>query len=196
MEYLFPNGSEILKRLEGGDSWGFGRPGHWWSYPNVDAHLNGVMTREFLTDGTSNTTMLFELAGRNTVYRTGYKNAATYSSLAPKFDSAEIENQLAFGGGLWADPGNGDYFISGRMNPDGSGDPQGPYLINRSNMRESANGGGSFYWGNGCGPYSFHSGGVHTIMCDGSVRFLNENIDGQTLCAIVGAQDGLPAGDF
>lgn len=196
MEYLFPSGSEIIKRLEGGDSWGFGRPGLWWSFPNVDAQLSGVMTRQYLTDGASNTTMLFELAGRNTVYRADHKDAATHSSLAPDFDSAEIENQLAFGGGLWADPGNGDYFISGRRHPDGSGEPQGPYLINKSNMRESANGGGSFYWGNGCGPYSFHSDGVYTIMCDGSVRFLNDTMNNQVLCALAGAQDGMVTDDF
>jgi prepilin-type N-terminal cleavage/methylation domain-containing protein len=36
---------------------------------------------------------------------------------------------------------------------------------------------------------SYHTGGVHTLLCDGSVRFVSENID-RTLWRAVGTRDG------
>lgn len=200
MEAMFPQGSPALEKLkrEKGlkDSWGFGRPGEWLHLTNIGYREGGTTTLETIADGASNTTMIFELAGRNTVYHAGFKNLASNPSQSAAFDQIELENQLAFGGGLWADPANGDYFIAGRMNADGSGRHSGPYLINKSNMRSSAEGGGSYYYGYGCGPYGFHCGGAQVLMCDGSVKFFSETMDGITLCALVGSQDRLVPGEF
>ena len=200
MKLMFGSDSPVIAKLtvEGvvRDNWGFGRPSEWMALTNVGYSSGGVTTVKSIADGTSNTTMLFELAGRNAVYHAGFKSLASHPSQAPMFDPLEIENQLAFGGGMWADPANGDYFIAGRVNPDGSGQHCGPHLINKSNMRSSAAGGGSYYYGYGCGPYGFHRGGAHVLMCDGSVRMFSENMDGVALCAVVGAQDGLNPGDF
>lgn len=200
MKLLFTPGSPIIAKLtvDGRvrDNWGFGRPGAWIALTNIGYRSGGVTTIDSITDGTSNTTMLFELAGRNTVYHAGFRKLANIPSQAPSFDQLEIENQLAFGGGMWADPANGDYFIAGRVNSDGSGHHCGPNVINKSNMRSSAAGGGSYYYGYGCGPYGFHRGGAQVLMCDGSVRMFSENMDGVTLCSVVGAQDGLRPGDF
>ena len=200
MEALFHPESDILQKLktERGlkDNWGFGRPGEWLHLTNIGYREGGTTTMDTIIDGISNTTMIFELAGRHAVYHAGFKNLASNPSQSPAFDQIEMENQLAFGGGLWADPANGDYFVAGRMNPDGSGRHSGPYLINKSNMRSSAEGGGSYYYGYGCGPYGFHCGGAQVLMCDGSVKIFSEKIDGVTLCAVVGAQDSLIPGEF
>ena len=200
MKVFFPPLSPIRIQLHKDgvdrDSWGFGRPGEWLALTNIGYGQGGMTTINTIVDGRSNTTMIFELAGRNSVYHAGFKNVATNPSKSPLFDPIEIENQLAFGGGLWADPANGDYFVAGRVNSDGSGAHTGPSLINKSNMRSSAVGGGSYYYGYGCGPYGFHSSGAQVLMCDGSVRMFSENMDGVTLCAVVGAQDKLDPGEF
>lgn len=39
--------------------------------------------------------------------------------------------------------------------------------------------------------YSFHVGGAHFVMADGSVQFLSENMDKNTLIAIHGGNDGV-----
>jgi prepilin-type N-terminal cleavage/methylation domain-containing protein len=44
--------------------------------------------------------------------------------------------------------------------------------------------------------YSFHVGGVHTVLADGSVRFLSENIDRDTFFLLYGGNDGLVIGEF
>lgn len=54
--------------------------------------------------------------------------------------------------------------------------------------------------GNNDGPnngiYSPHVGGVHALLGDGSVRFLSENIDMQTLRRLSTRDDGKPLGEF
>ena len=46
------------------------------------------------------------------------------------------------------------------------------------------------------GPKSLHVGGVHALMCDGSVRFINQNLDGNTMAAITAQADGRIPGEF
>jgi prepilin-type processing-associated H-X9-DG protein len=65
-------------------------------------------------------------------------------------------------GGGWADINNAECWFAG-SGVDGIG-PKGPCAINCTNEY-------------GLGTYSFHPGGVHVLLCDGSVHFLNENAD-------------------
>jgi len=56
---------------------------------------------------------------------------------------------------------------------------------------------GGFSGGDGqAGPKSLHVGGVHALMTDGTVRFINQNLDGNTMRAIIGIADGTTVGDF
>ncbi len=43
---------------------------------------------------------------------------------------------------------------------------------------------------------SAHAGGVHCVLCDGSVRFLSESINLQTLKRLATRDDGQVVGDF
>jgi prepilin-type N-terminal cleavage/methylation domain-containing protein len=58
----------------------------------------------------------------------------------------------------------------------------------------------SWNYGNGdvrnYGPQSSHVGGTHILLCDGSVRFVTENIDNLVRYNIAVRNDGNPVGDY
>ncbi|MCA9091547.1 MAG: DUF1559 domain-containing protein [Planctomycetaceae bacterium] len=43
---------------------------------------------------------------------------------------------------------------------------------------------------------SFHTGGIHALLADGSVRFVSDNIDIGTLRSLGSAHDGPVVGEF
>jgi prepilin-type processing-associated H-X9-DG protein len=53
---------------------------------------------------------------------------------------------------------------------------------------------------NNCGPndeiFSFHPVGANALLCDGSVRFLTESINGAVLRFLVTRDEGIQPGDF
>ncbi len=51
-------------------------------------------------------------------------------------------------------------------------------------------------WGNSQGFKSKHVGGAHFLLCDGSARFLSENIDMVTYQRLGDRRDGQPVGEF
>jgi prepilin-type processing-associated H-X9-DG protein len=48
---------------------------------------------------------------------------------------------------------------------------------------------------NAYGLYSFHSGGAHVAMCDGSIHFLSEHVSFDVLAALVTREGGEPIRD-
>jgi len=44
--------------------------------------------------------------------------------------------------------------------------------------------------------FSYHPGGAQFAFCDGSVRFISQNIEIRTYCHIHGRDDGMPIGSF
>lgn len=46
------------------------------------------------------------------------------------------------------------------------------------------------------GLFSAHTGGVHALLCDGSVKFISQNIDLVNLKRVSTRNDGAPVGDF
>ncbi len=139
-----------------------------------------------ITDGTSNTTMIAEVAGRNALYRG--RKLVTPVAASPA-DEAYMNSLV--GGGAWADPFGGAWELAGR-NFDGSGNDRGACGINCSNAKVRP---GSAF-NNAGGMYSFHTGGAQILLCDGSVRFVSENVSSITLSSIISRSDGEVVGEF
>jgi prepilin-type N-terminal cleavage/methylation domain-containing protein/prepilin-type processing-associated H-X9-DG protein len=145
-----------------------------------------------VTDGSSNTIMWIEDAGRSHPDDPEY--GAFSSRNTPVSGAADPINMQ--GGGAngrrvfaWADA---DAVANGFSGPSNSG---GSKIAQLNNHAQPTGGPAECKWSvNNCGPndepFSFHTGGVNATMGDGSVRFLNESIDGIIVKWMIGADDG------
>lgn len=120
---------------------------------------NGMTPISEILDGTSNTTMYSEAAGRDKLY------------LANR--TASGQSVTGFTGPIWADSDN-RITVTGTA-PDGTNTTiafgQGPCAMNCNNLQGDI--------------YSFHVGGANVTFADGSVRFLKDKISIVTLAALV-----------
>ena len=113
-----------------------------------------------IIDGTSSTLLATEAHGRPDVWR------------GSQISSGESLSSSGNVPGAWAAP-NGMWFRG--FTQDGLTQP-GPCAINCSNFIG--------------GIYAFHPGGVNALLCDGSVRFLAENIDIFVMISLVTKNEG------
>jgi prepilin-type N-terminal cleavage/methylation domain-containing protein len=136
-----------------------------------------------ITDGTSNTVMVCELTGGRTIYSNNKPDAALNNYVGYPPNPGIVQD---FQGGAWADLYNGENWINGALLsgcPDPlSGPDGGPCAINCCNRPGNM--------------HSFHSGGSHGLIADGSVRFLSQNIAAQTLAGLITVQKGEVIGEF
>lgn len=150
---------------------------------------NGGMAR--VTDGTSNTILCIEDAGR------AHPTVGIYGALSsrntPVSGAANPLNMSTGPNGrrmhAWADA---DAVTNGFSGPSNS-------LASKKakfNNYKMPNGGpAECRWSvNNCGPndepYSFHTGGVQAVMGDGSVRFMTDSMDAIVAKWMAGASDG------
>lgn len=133
-----------------------------------------------IRDGTSNTLLIGEMAGRNELIRNG--------QVVPLTDP-EAQAAALTGGGAWADPFNGSCEISGRLF-DGTG-TEGPCTINCSNARCTSL---SSVYRRAAGFYSYHPGGAQVLLCDGSVSFMSETTSGIVFAAMISRIGGETVG--
>ncbi len=130
-----------------------------------------------VTDGLTNTIMVSECAARPQLYQLGKlipdgspKTWGGGASLTRPFPT----------GGVWSSH-NKSFVINGSA-PDGNTTANvGSCSINCSNDNEL---------------YSFHTGGVNTLMGDGSVRFLGASISMQTLIGLISRDGNEVLGEF
>ncbi|MDB5306503.1 MAG: prepilin-type cleavage/methylation protein [Gemmataceae bacterium] len=129
-----------------------------------------------ITDGTSNTILITESAGRPQIYRRGQ----------PYLTPPGLGQQI--NGGGWARPGSDLDFYSSTA--DGSSYP-GPCAVGCTNgFVFSAYPDPAFGTEGSSAPYSFHTGGVNTLFGDGSVRFIRSSVDVVTFAALVTRNGG------
>jgi prepilin-type N-terminal cleavage/methylation domain-containing protein len=114
-----------------------------------------------ITDGTSNTIMVAEVAGRPTVYQ----------------GRTAVTNPPLTEGAGWGEPFNGENWLNGSLFDGTSPAGAGPCVINCTNQT-------------GRGLYSFHTSGVNVALTDGSVRFLSQSIAARVVCFMVTAAKG------
>jgi prepilin-type N-terminal cleavage/methylation domain-containing protein len=127
-----------------------------------------------ITDGTSHTFLSVESAGRNVLYRKG---------IAVGTSDPEAAATSIAGGGAWADCiFAGDLWINGTGFNGGLGTGGGPCAINCSN-------------GSHAGLYSFHVGGAHALLADGSVRFLSQNLAAFSVASLITRSGGEVVGE-
>lgn len=143
-----------------------------------------------ITDGTSNTMAMGEDSrGFSALMQSAYPAIGTFDT-CPGGAGANSRCVMRWAD---ADTGNG---VSGP--PTNTATNRQP-LIN--NNKTPMGGPTTCPWTtNNCGPndelFSFHVGGVHILLCDGSVRFVSENVDTQTIRRLCDKADGQPLGEF
>ena len=112
------------------------------------------------------------------IIRDGISSTALMWEIAGRPDSwtrgAKLDGAQIQGGG-WGDIWNAENWFHG-IGTDGC-------IINCSN-------------GEGAGAYSFHSGGVNFLLCDGSARFLSENVSATVFVSLVSLDGGVDVGDY
>ena len=138
-----------------------------WGGPRLLCALNGSMPRAAIqvTDGTSNTIAICEMAGRSDTMPFSPGTANALNPSGRRFWA-------------WAEPDNAfnvDQLINNNATPRG-----GPATCPWTRLN--------------CGPneeiFSFHTGGANMVMCDGSVRFFRDTIGGGALRAFLTVDGG------
>lgn len=166
----------------------------------VQGFLSCDANRKFgsITDGTSNTILCIEDAGR------AHPNAGSVGSLSSRPSPIPSEGPAWSGGAsggrrmyAWADPDAGSNGLSG---PSNALSPA-PRTARINNYNAPLGGPTECRWvNNNCGPndepFSWHTGGCQAAMGDGSVRFISENIDVLLLKWLAGAADGRAISEF
>ncbi len=156
-----------------------------------------------VSDGLSNTLAIAESAGRPYVYVRG-KKLGSGAALTDTNGSSTNIDRLNSGG--WARPAS-DLFIWGESE-DPAGVLGGNKAINATNGHNIKNlpydaagiattilGTAPLTHGTGA-PFSFHTGGAHFTLGDGSVRFINENINFATFISLVTPAGAEIVGEF
>ncbi len=130
-----------------------------------------------IADGTSNTLLMTEIAGRGlAVYIGGAAVAPIGSTLPNPLPIAAGSKPDMYVRGAWADQ-NGTPQLRG-------------YAIINGGTQVDETGCGVINVTNHEAPYSFHSGGVNVLRCDGSVSFLRQSVSPQVLIAFITRASG------
>ena len=138
-----------------------------WGGSRLLCALNGSAPRAAnqVPDGTSNTIAVCEMGGRSDAMPFSPGTANTLNPSGRRFWA-------------WAEPDNAfnvDQLVNNNATPRG-----GPATCPWTRLN--------------CGPneetFSFHPGGANVVMCDGSVRFLRDSIDGASFRALLTVDGG------
>jgi prepilin-type N-terminal cleavage/methylation domain-containing protein len=150
-----------------------------------------------ITDGTSNTILVGELAGRPDIWRAGKLTPGVVAFTSGRTLVGAVTNV----GAGWGDPFNGHNVIDGAPYDGGPYpfDPLikfGPCVINCLNHNGMGGLSGT-HPGHG-GLYSFHTGGAQAVFGDGSVHFLSASMKTEIFVFMVTRRGGevIPGSEF
>jgi prepilin-type N-terminal cleavage/methylation domain-containing protein/prepilin-type processing-associated H-X9-DG protein len=131
-----------------------------------------------ISDGTSNTMMFTEMSGRGLAAYIKGRNIGAIPSTPTGFNPVPItpvngQGDISqYARGAWADQ-NGTTYLRG-------------YTVNAAgNQVDATIGCDIINVTNHAAPYSFHSGGVNTARCDGSVTFMRQSVSPAALIAFI-----------
>ena len=130
-----------------------------------------------ITDGTSNSFLVYESGGRPKHYISGKVIGQADVKSVQMCKNTSVKNGIT-SGAAWADPGGGSP-VHG-FNKNGTICSEA-CVMNCTNNQEA---------------YSFHSGGMNASFADGSVRYINENIKIVTFAALVTMAGGEVISDY
>jgi prepilin-type N-terminal cleavage/methylation domain-containing protein len=142
-------------------------------YTNNGILLHNQLTRmRDATDGSSNVMMVAEQSGRVGLedIRSGYYGGYTGTTFSLPVTSSYPNGADSWSCGLTSV----QYRINAPTKAGGSDNPWDPNTVINS----------------------FHTGGIHGLLTDGSVRFISDNIDFTTLTKLCSRDDNLPMGEF
>jgi len=129
---------------------------------------------EAIADGSSNTLLMTEIAGRGlSVYVQGREIAPITSTVISPLPIPSIgaSNNSPYVRGAWADQNGTPILIGYKVINGGTQlDLSGCDMVNVTNHNS---------------PYSFHPGGVNVLRCDGSVSFLRQDVSPQVMIAFI-----------
>ncbi len=137
-----------------------------------------------VTDGLSNTLALHESAGRTHwwVGRQREPGGNTSPAMYTLYGSIWGQEREA-----WTSNVLGTYLAPILVTPNPGGEPTvtlfaGSKILNVANYYSA--------------PFSFHQGGLHVLLCDGSVHFISENINVNTMWGMSSIDGGEVVGQF
>lgn len=149
--------------------------------------------RSFI-DGTANTIMVVESAARNEIWRRGVNYAV---GTAPDALSDDAPGYWVIAGGGWGDPTNWMWLGGSTLDGDDyTNSNVGTIPVCAINCTNERDGASTTSGTSHNGWYSFHPGGCHTLLADGTVRFLSENLSNFAVSALITKGKGDILGDF
>ncbi len=132
-----------------------------------------------VTDGLSNTCLVYESAGRSNWYAKGYKDPA----------NTVYSHNYGKTLGAWPSNSNAGWMFPCTVDIDRSTNTMASVLWVGNEIFNVSN------WF-GAAPYSFHAGGINMTMGDGSVRFVSDYIPESTVRALTSMNGREPTGEF
>ena len=196
IDYMFVDLSDVDSRI-GSATYGTRTPS---SDPQlVQMRVQGMLDCEggklaSSTDGTSNTLLSIEDAGRAhpNVAKFGALSARKTPVSSPAFPVNMSSGPLGRHMYAWADA---DAVTNGYSGPSNAIAPA-PRTAKINNYGQVNGGPAECLWSvNNCGPndepFAFHGSGANAVFGDGSVKFLSANLDGVVLKWMVGRNDGV-----
>jgi prepilin-type N-terminal cleavage/methylation domain-containing protein/prepilin-type processing-associated H-X9-DG protein len=143
-----------------------------WMGSITDPNANGPIKIAAIMDGTSNTLMVTEDAGRPAGFNRSHQ---TYKSEVNGRPVDGVLEPVSSGGGAWADPFT--YTAVAGAVDDISGKRNGPCMVNCTSNDEI---------------YAFHAGGANGLFVDGSVHFLSQSATPVIIINLVTREGGEP----